>query len=453
MTVNLEFHGAAETVTGSRYLIESATSRVLVDCGLFQGYKSLRLRNWEAPSFDPAGIDAVVLTHAHLDHSGWLPRLQRLGYRGPIYCSESTLALCRILLKDAARLQEEDASYANVHGFSRHSPALPLFEMRDVEEVLAQFRPVAVGSPIDIGKGALLRLQPAGHLLGAASAHLRVDDKSVFFSGDVGRSTDLIMPPPARTPAADYLVIESTYGNRQHVSVNAEGDIAAIVARVAARGGVVVIPSFAVGRAQVVLLLLSRLRASGRLPRLPVFLDSPMAISATELYLARKQEHRLTAEECSAMKDMAHLVRTAEESRTLGRRTGPMVIIAGSGMATGGRVLHHIKTFAPDPRNAILLTGYQAGGTRGARLVAGERTLRIHGQDVEVRAEVAQLESLSAHADADELLKWLREGDCRPSRAFVTHGDPDAADTFRARLKRELGWDAIAPKHGDRFAL
>ena len=371
MTVDLSFHGAAESVTGSRYLLQGQGARILVDCGLFQGYKSLRLRNWEAPAFDPRELDAVVLTHAHLDHSGWLPRLRRLGYRGPVLCTGSTLALCRILLKDAARLQEEDALYANAHGFSRHAPALPLFETGDVDEVLQQFRPVPFDATVKLPGNASLRLQPAGHLLGAASATVRLDGTSVFFSGDVGRAADLVMPPPAPTPEADYLVVESTYGNRRHVSSDAEEEIATLVQRVAARGGVVVMPSFAVGRTQALLLILSRLRRSGRLPRLPVHLDSPMAISATDLYLEHRREHRLSADECAAMRDMTHLVRTAEASRSLSRHAGPMLIIAGSGMATGGRVLHHLKTFAPDSRNAILLTRLPGG--RHSRCAPGRR--------------------------------------------------------------------------------
>lgn len=453
MTLSLSFHGAAETVTGSRYLLESSGSRILVDCGMFQGYKSLRLRNWERPAFDPAAIDAVVLTHAHLDHSGWLPRLHWLGFRGPIFCTESTRALCRILLADAARLQEEDARYANEHGFSRHSPALPLFCERDVENVLSQFRSVGFGQDFVLPGGGGGRLSAAGHLLGAASARIALESVSILFSGDVGRSNDPIMRPPARPEPADYLVVESTYGNRRHVGGDAESEIADVVRRVAARGGVLVVPSFAVGRAQLLLLLLSRLMKSNRVPRLPVFLDSPMAIHATDLYLARREEHRLSAEECAGIRDVAQIVRTPEQSRQIGRRHGPMIIIAGSGMATGGRVLHHLETFAPDARNAILLSGYQAGGTRGAHLAAGGRSIRIHGQDVSVRAEVTQLESLSAHADAQELLTWLRDGDCRPKRAFVTHGEPDAADAFRIRVARELDWDAVVPRQGDRLTL
>lgn len=453
MNVRVSFHGATETVTGSRYLLESGEQRILVDCGLFQGYKTLRLRNWERPAFDPAALACVLLTHAHLDHSGWLPRLHGLGFRGPVYCTESTRALCRILLLDAARLQEEDARYANEHGFSRHSPALPLFTVEDAEAVLTQFRTVKFGETFDLPGGGTAMLSPAGHLLGAASIRVALEGTRILFSGDVGRGGDPIMLPPEPPVEADYLVIESTYGDRSHPVAPSDEELAVLVRKVCKRGGVLLIPSFAVGRAQVLLLLLARLMRTGRIPDVPVYLDSPMAIDATQLYLSRRNEHRLVEEECAAIRDLAHLVRTAEESRQLGRRNGPMIIIAGSGMATGGRILHHLKSFAFDSRNAILLAGYQAGGTRGAKLAAGERSVWIHGQEVDVRAEVQQLESLSAHADANELVAWVQRAPHRPRRIFVTHGEAAAADTFRATLARRLGCEVTVPRFGDCFEL
>lgn len=453
MSLRVSFHGATETVTGSRYLVEADDTRILVDCGLFQGYKSLRLRNWERPPFDPATLSCVLLTHAHLDHSGWLPRLHMLGFRGPVFCTESTRALCRVLLLDAARLQEEDARYANEHGFSRHAPALALFTVDDAEAILSQFRTVAFGESLDLPGGGHAMFSPAGHLLGAASVRVARGDSSILFSGDVGRGSDPIMLPPVPPIEADHLVIESTYGDRSHPTNAADEEISVLVRKVCKRGGVLLIPSFAVGRAQVLLLQLARLMRSRRIPDVTVYLDSPMAIDATRIYLSRRNEHRLLEEECAAIRDVAHLVRSAEESRRLSRRNGPMIIIAGSGMATGGRILHHLKTFAPDPRNAILLAGYQAGGTRGARLLAGERSLRIHGQDVHVRAEVHQLESLSAHADANELLAWVERAPRRPKRIFVTHGEAAAADTLRQALARRLGCEVTVPRFGDRFDL
>ncbi|MBB5206520.1 MBL fold metallo-hydrolase [Chiayiivirga flava] len=453
MSLTLRFLGAAETVTGSRYLLCDGERQVLVDCGLFQGYKSLRLRNREDPGFDPAHIAAVILTHAHLDHSGWLPRLHALGFDGPIYCTPSTLALCRILLPDAGRLQEEDARYANAHGFSKHRPALPLFTEADALRVLARFRTVDFGDTFGPTPALTARLSQAGHLLGAASVHLAGAGTSVLFSGDLGRQNDPIMPPPAAPPAADHVVIESTYGNRVHTDVPPDDEIAGIVAATAARAGSVIIPSFAVGRAQALLLILARLMRQQRIPRLPAFLDSPMAIDATAIYLAHRGEHRLDDDDCRAIQGVATMIHTADESRQLNRRDGPMIVVAASGMATGGRVLHHLRARGGDPRNAIVLCGYQAGGTRGAQLANGERTLRIHGQDVEIRAQVHQIASLSAHADAPALAAWLQRLPAPPRRVFVTHGEPDAADALRRRIGHWPGWSATVPRHGDEAVL
>jgi metallo-beta-lactamase family protein len=454
MSTRLHFLGATGTVTGSRYLLDTGSHRVLIDCGLFQGYKPLRLRNWAAPPFDPASLDAVVLTHAHLDHSGYLPRLAKLGFKGPVYASRGTTALCGILLPDSGRLQEEDARFANMHGYSKHHPALPLYTEEDTRFALRQFRSVDFDHEFEAAPGLAFRLQPAGHLLGAASVLARaVGDARVLFSGDLGRPCDPIMQPPAPPPAADLVVVESTYGDRRHASVPSDDELVPIITAVAERGGVTVIPTFAVGRAQSLLLILARLREQGRIPRIPVFLDSPMAIDATALYIQHRAEHRLDEAECRRMHDVATMVQTPRESRELLGRSGPMIVLAASGMATGGRVLHHLKAYAPDPRNAIVLSGYQAGGTRGAALARGETSLRIHGQVVPVNAEVHQLHTLSAHADADEVIGWLKQMPHAPREAFVTHGEPDAADALRRRLREELGWNATVPEFRDSVEL
>ena len=446
--MKLSFLGAAGTVTGSKYLVEHEGRRVLIDCGLFQGYKNLRLLNWEPLPFDPRKLDGVVLTHAHLDHSGAVPRLVQQGYGGRIHATPASIELCGLLLPDSARLQEEDAEYANRHGSSRHKPALPLYTEDDARNALEQLEPLDFGVTHRIAPGIEVQLRPAGHILGASSVELRCGGVRVLFSGDVGRPDDPIMFPPVALPEADYVVLESTYGDRQHAADGVEVQLAEVIARTVARGGIVVIPAFAVGRAQTLLYLLSRLKARGAMADVPVYLNSPMAIDMTDIYLRHRAQHRLTPEECAAMCRMARMVRTTDESRVLSALREPAVIVSASGMATGGRVLHHLKALAPDPRNSIVFAGYQAGGTRGARLVAGERTIRIFGQDVAVNAEVVSLQGMSAHADAGQLVDWLRTAPRAPQRVFLTHGEPAPADLLRQRIESELGWAAEVPRLG-----
>jgi metallo-beta-lactamase family protein len=446
----LHFLGAAGTVTGSKYLVEHGGHRVLIDCGLFQGFKQLRLMNWEPFPFDPRAIDAVVLTHAHLDHSGALPLLVQQGFRGPVLATPSTFELCQLLLPDSGRIQEEDADYLNRHHLSRHDPARPLYTEDDAHRSLKRFDPLAFGVRAEVVPGIAATLRPSGHILGAASVALEVGGTTVLFSGDVGRDDDPVMREPARIdPAADHIVVESTYGDRLHVPQGeAESLLADAISRTSARGGVVVIPAFAVGRAQALLLLIHRLKQRGAIPDLPVFLDSPMAIDTTEIYHRHHAEHRMSAEECLGMYKAAKMVRTPEASKALAGLSYPAVIISASGMATGGRVLHHLKHFAPDRRNMVVLAGYQAGGTRGARLQQGERTVRIHGEDVSVRAEIVSLPGMSAHADAAQLLRWLGTAGQPPRSVFITHGEPAASDALRQRIERELGWNASVPRLG-----
>ncbi len=447
--MRITFLGGVGTVTGSKYLVETGRARFLVDCGLFQGYKPLRLRNWAPPPVDPSGIDAVILTHAHVDHSGYLPVLIRNGFSGPVLCTDATRDLCAILLPDSGHLFERDAEFANRHGFSKHRPALPLYTEEEGHAALTQLSPRAFETDYDIADGVKLRFLPAGHILGAALVRLTWNGISLLFSGDLGRPNSATMNPPATVQRADYLVVESTYGNRKHEAANPEDMLADIIKRTAGRGGVVLIPAFAVGRAQTILYHLHRLKAARRIPDLPVFLDSPMAIDAGQIFAAHPDDHRLPPDECRAMCRVARNVRGAEESKSLDRNAMPKVIISASGMATGGRVLHHLKVFAPDSRNTILFAGFQAGGTRGASLVAGAPAVKIHGAYVPVRAEVANLHMLSAHADADEILGWLRNFESPPRHAFVTHGEPDAADALRRRIADELGWPCSAPDYRD----
>lgn len=448
--MNLQFLGATGTVTGSKYLLSTAGATVLVDCGLFQGYKQLRLRNWAAPPFDVRTLSAVALTHAHLDHSGYLPRLVKVGFRGAIHCTSATLDLCRLLLPDSGRLQEEEAELANRHGFSRHAPALPLYTEADALAALERFEVHAFDEGFDAAPGVRVRFVPAGHILGAAMVGVQAGGQRVLFSGDLGRPNDPIMRAPATVERADVVVVESTYGNRAHDPVDPQQRLGEIIARTVARDGVVVIPSFAVGRTQSLLWGIHRLKQARVLPgELPVFLNSPMAVDATAIYRRHRSEHRLTPDECQAMCHAAKFINTVEESKALNARRGPMVIIAGSGMATGGRVVHHLKAFAPDPRNTILFAGFQAGGTRGAAMLAGAEAVKIHGQYVPVRAEIALIDNLSAHADVQEILAWLGAFKAAPARTFVTHGEPAAADALRQRIEEQLHWRCDVPDYRD----
>lgn len=443
------FLGATGTVTGSRYLISSRGRSLLVDCGLFQGYKQLRLRNWARPPFDPASLDAIVLTHAHIDHSGYLPVLTKLGFRGRVFATPPTFELCRILLPDSGFLQEEQARFENRHGYSKHKPALPLYTQEDAERSLERFDTERVGKSFAPIPGVDVQFSRAGHVLGAASVHVRTDGGSILFSGDVGRPHDPLLREPSPPPAADVLVVESTYGDRAHPVEDARAELGNLIRRAVARNGVIVAPTFAVGRAQLMMLFIAQLKAAGEIPDVPVYLDSPMAIDATELYRRFATEHRLSPEDCLSMARAATLVHTADHSKAIDRERGPMIILSASGMATGGRVVHHLKVFAPDPRNLVLLPGFQAGGTRGASLAAGARTIRIHGMDVPVNAEVVQLASMSAHADASELLGWMRQMPRAPREVFVTHGEPDASDVLRQRIERELRWQVRVPEFGE----
>lgn len=445
--MRLSFLGAAGTVTGSKLLIEHDDRRVLVDCGLFQGYKQLRLRNWDRFPVPPERVAAVVLTHAHLDHSGYLPALVRDGFAGPVYATAATAALADILLRDSGHLLEEEADYANRHGFSKHHPALPLYTEADAERALDSFRPLGLETALDLGGGLQVRLHPAGHILGAAMVEISAGGITLLCSGDLGRPHDPVMRPPAAISRCDYLVVESTYGDRLHPAGSAEQQLADVINRTAARGGITVIPSFAVERAQTLMYYLYRLKLARRIPDVPVFLNSPMATDVTALFRQFGNEHRLSPADCEGMCRVARIVRSVEESKLLNRRTSPAIIIAASGMATGGRVLHHLKAFAPHPRNTLLFSGFQAGGTRGAAIVAGAESVRIHGEDVPIRAEVVAMEHLSAHADANEIMAWLR-GFARPPRhTFVVHGEPNAADTLRRRISVELGWRVSVPEH------
>jgi metallo-beta-lactamase family protein len=432
--------GGVGTVTGSKHLLQLGGRRILVDCGLFQGLKALRLKNWEPLPIEPESVDVVVLTHAHLDHSGYLPRLVREGFRGEVVCSSATADLCELLLLDSAKIQESDAEFANRHGFSKHKPALPLYGKHDAERALERLRPVDFGTSVDLGHGAHLTLRRAGHILGAATAEIRWGGQTVVFSGDLGRYGDPVTPDPEPIAAADYLLVESTYGDRTHDPIDPGQALLQVVERTSRRGGTVIIPAFAVGRAQELLYHFWRLKTAGHLGLIPIYLDSPMAIDATELLCRHLEDHRLAPNVCRDSCGVATYTRDVEDSKALSHNAMPKVIISASGMATGGRVLHHLKAFGGDSRNTVLFAGYQAAGTRGEALIHGAREVKIHGQWIPIRAEIANLPSLSAHADADEILRWLGGFNRAPKKTFIVHGEPQASQALQTRISTSLGW-------------
>jgi metallo-beta-lactamase family protein len=450
--MRISFLGAAGTVTGSRHLLVADSRQILIECGLFQGVKALRLRNRDALPFDPKSLDAVVLTHAHLDHTGFLPVLVKEGYTGPIYCTPPTADLVPILLADSGHLQEEDARWARKKGYSRHANPEPLYTEEDARAVTPQLRAVPFATGVELG-GVTLRYTLAGHILGAASAAFTTKEGTVLFSGDLGRPYDLLIPTPEPPPRADWVVMEATYGAREHPTMHPVEALALVLKRTAKRGGVLMIPAFSVGRSQLVLRALHLAFESGMAPRLPVFLNSPMAIDVSDIYLRHADFHRLSADGVRTAFGVAEYTRTVAESKGIQARSGPMVVIAGAGMLTGGRILHHMARFAPDPRSTILLTGHQAEGTRGADLLAGKASVKIHGGPIPVRAEVARLDGLSGHADQSELLDWLGASPAAPRTTFLVHAEPLQADGFRRAARERLGLHAQAAEDGRTVVL
>lgn len=445
--MKLTFLGATQTVTGSKYLLSDQHQHSLIDCGLFQGYKELRLRNWNAPPFNPEKIHNVVLTHAHIDHSGYLPLLAKQGFSGKIYCSESTHDLCQLLLLDSAHLQEEEARLANLYGFSKHKPALPLYTKEDAERALELFHPMPFGTEFAIQQNIVVSLHHAGHIPGASFVLVKNNDTTLLFSGDLGRPHDPVMRAPAQMEGADYLVLESTYGNRLHEKVDPLAELANVINKTAKRGGSIIVPAFAVGRAQSILYFLYQLKQAEKIPNLPIFLDSPMAISATELFVRHANENRFSHTIAREVANIANYVKTPEESAELDVNKMPKIIISASGMATGGRILQHLMAYAPEPRNTILFTGYQAGGTRGDRIIKGEKVVKMHGQMVEINAEIISLDYLSAHADYAETLDWLAHFKKVPKKVFITHGEPEAALSLQEKITIQFGWNCEIPKY------
>jgi metallo-beta-lactamase family protein len=454
----LTFLGGAGTVTGSKTLLEADGARVLIDCGLFQGHKKLRLRNWDDFPIDPASIDAVVLTHAHLDHCGYLPKLVREGFTGPIYCTDGTARLARIVLADSAHLQEEEAEYANRKGYSKHDPALPLYTGADADAAMAQLTVVPFDQPESVAPGVSVTWKRAGHILGAAWLDVRLEPsgRRVVFSGDLGRSTHPLLAPPEPIPGADVVVCESTYGDEDHPEGDPEAVIGAIIARAIERKGVVVIPAFSVDRTEVVLWHLNRLTSQGVLPPVPVYLDSPMAIRALQVYIdeARKGSPEVRPECRGDLFPAIDLIETptTDESKTLNDKRGPFIVVSASGMATGGRVIHHLANRIGDERNVVLLVGYQAPGTRGAALRNGAKKLKFFGHYHPVRAEIESV-GLSSHADRSDLLDWVGSADPRPDIIYVNHGEQSGSEALIEAIEDRYGIPAVSPTQGERVRL
>jgi metallo-beta-lactamase family protein len=455
----LTFLGAARTVTGSKYLLEHDGIRVLVDCGLFQGLKELRVRNWDEFPVPPDSIAAVVLTHAHLDHVGYLPRLIAQGYRGRVFCTAGTMDLCRLVLPDAGRIQEEDAKQANKHGYSKHQPALPLYTEVDAQRALTHLQPVGYDRDFEIARGVSVRFLPAGHLLGSAFVTMRLEGgKTILFGGDLGRYARPVLPDPSDALAADIVLCESTYGDRDHEEDDNGERLASVIRDTAGRGGKVIVPAFAIGRVEELLYWIRRLEQEHRIPVLPVYVDSPMATEALKYYIARVSE--LDADMRPTRKDVStfatarfQTVASAQQSKELTASRRSAVVISASGMATGGRVLHHMAAALPDPRNTVLFVGYQAAGTRGRALVDGARDVRIHGRDVPVGAHIDRIDSMSAHADRGEILRWLRTIPAAPSRLCLVHGEPHPMDALKQMIVQQMGWNTHTPAHQESIAI
>lgn len=462
----LSFWGGAGTVTGSKFLVQKDRSQVLVDCGMFQGLKELRQLNWEEPPFNPNALDAVLITHAHIDHTGYLPRLVKQGFNGPIFCSRGTADLLKIMLPDAARLQEEEADYVNRHKLTRHKPALPLYDEADARKTLKLLKPLGnTGEPVTAAKGIRASFRMSGHILGSSMVLVEIDEASngevrrILFSGDLGRYDQPIINDPVPPPACDFLLVESTYGDRLHDSEHPKEALARIINEAAKRNGVVLIPAFAVGRTQEITYLIRELEDEKRIPILPVCVDSPMAAATTAAYSSRREEH--DEDYMAVQARQRHPLRTnamvtcssRAESKQLNQARGARVIISASGMMTGGRVLHHAMRVLPDPKATVVFVGFQAAGTRGRRVLAGEREIKIFREWVPVRCQVERIGGFSAHADWKDILRWLEGMPSAPRRTFLIHGEPTASNALAERISTRFGWETEVPSYGQEFTL
>lgn len=445
--MNLTFLGATQTVTGSRFLLNINDKNILIDCGLFQGYKSLRLRNWEKFPIDPANIDAIILTHAHIDHTGYLPVMIKQGFKGKVFSTAGTKSICQLLLADCGFLQEEDARRANKYHYTKHHPALPLYTQEEGMNTANQIIPLEFNKSYKLFNVGVFEFLPAGHIIGSALIRIFANGKTITFTGDLGRPHDALMKPPAKVAETDYLVIESTYGDRLHQNLDPLDQLEDVINRTAARGGAIVIPAFAVGRTQDLLYYIHQLKITKRIADIPVFLDSPMAQDVSDMMTTYAGEHTISKEMCETICKEAKYVNTAEESKAIDQHKLPIIIISASGMLEGGRILHHLSAFITDERSSIVLTGYQAGGTRGDKLLRKETGIRIHGQMFPVKAEVVELQNLSAHADYEEMLQWLKQFKRPPVKTFIVHGELASSESLKNKLELMLDWNCVIPEY------
>lgn len=445
--MQITFMGAAQTVTGSKYLITTKSQKILIDCGLYQGYKELRMRNWSNLPLDPAEIDAVVLTHAHIDHSGYLPLLVKNGFKGKIFSTRGSKDLCAILLPDSGHIQEEDVMRANKYGYSKHHPALPLYTKDEGLRTIDHFHTLEYENKYELFKSINVTLLPAGHIIGSAIVRLEIEGKTIVFTGDLGRPHHPVMKAPTLVTDADYLIVESTYGDRLHEQTNPLDQIAEVVQHTVYNGGSIIIPAFAVGRSQDIMYMLYQLKKANRIPDIPVFLDSPMAENVSDLLIRYSSEHRLSPSMCKEVCAVAQYVKTPNESKAIDQYPVPVIIISASGMAEAGRILYHLKTFLPNHRNSILLTGYQDPGTRGDRLLKGETAIKIHGEMVPVRARIAVMNNMSAHADYQEMLDWLSHFREAPRKVFITHGDKESSHSLKNKIEERFRWTCEVPEY------
>lgn len=444
-TIFIHFLGAAGTVTGSKYLIETQGKKVLVDCGLFQGLKELRVLNWNYFPIDVKTIDYVILTHGHLDHVGFLPCLIKEGFKGKIYATEPTIEIAGVILKDSAKIQEEEASRANKYGYSKHKVAKPLYDLKDVEKTITHFSPLKTDEWIDLDESVKVRLQGNGHIIGSVFIELIINKKRLVFSGDIGQDNDLLMHKPKKPQEADVLFIESTYGDRLHIHEDLKARLKKIILATIAKGGTVLIPSFAVERTQTLMYLLWQLRKEGEIPEMPMIMDSPMGANVLKIFHKYDKWHKLPLEECDAMCNMFKVVEDFKETQAIISTQIPKIVIAGSGMVTGGRMLSYLQYYLEKPETTIILAGYQAEGTRGRQLIEGIHELKIYGKYYKVKAHIENMTGLSAHGDQQELLNWMNELKKAPEKLFLVHGEKQAIDTFRVKIKDVYGWDAIIP--------
>lgn len=451
--MQITFLGATQTVTGSKSLLSFGQHKVLVDCGLFQGLKELRLRNWQPFPINPKEIDAVILTHAHIDHSGYLPLFMKNGFTGKIYSSFGTRDLCSILLPDCGHLLEEEAHYANLHGFSKHHPALPLYTKQDALKVLKQFKSLPFGKIFNLYDNFDFSFRHAGHILGASFVEIQYKNKTILFTGDIGRFQDQVMRAPENITEADYLILESTYGDRVHDNSDPIKKLKEIINKTVKRGGSIIIPAFAVGRAQSILYLLYKIKESKGIPNIPIYLDSPMAINATKIFCQYKDEYRMDEAECYQFGNIATYINTIEESKKLDSNNMPKIIVSASGMVTGGRVLYHIKAYGSNDKNTILFTGYQALETRGRRMIEGETEVKMLGEMIPIRAEIQTIDNISAHADYVEILNWLENFKRPPKKVFITHGEKESGTVLKNKIEERFGWQCELPQYLQSFNL